>query len=260
MLLQIWRKMVSSLKALTLDTHCLVFLCSNRRWWISIRLKLWWSWSCLLALFQNLVCRQKIWYSIPFRGGAATTIQMLDDGEVFNCKVERQQLRRCQNMEKHRHSTCISNSKYKPQSSVLLDLFCIDKSSFLEFLYKGLCSASPTLLFFFSFPHLSSNVEINKFLGGISYLCLCNPSPKSSSSCTWCFIPYQLLSPHEPHEDNPNRERTFKETPHKPLWIVTKKASDCFGWLMMSGGYWWSTRDFWTGKKWRNEHAHVNSL
>jgi hypothetical protein len=64
----------------------------------------------LLALFQN---RQKIWYSIPFRGGAATTIQMLDDGEVFNFEVERQQLRRWQNMDKHKHSTCTSNSKYK---------------------------------------------------------------------------------------------------------------------------------------------------
>ncbi len=154
MLLQTWRKMVSSLKTLTLDTNCLVSLCSNRRWWISIRLKLWWSWSCLLELFQNLVCRQKIWYSIPFRGGAATTIQMLDDGEVFNFEVERQQLHRCQNMEKRKHSTCTSNSKYKATEICAVGSFLYSQIQLPWILVQSLAFALHPQPSYFSSPSL----------------------------------------------------------------------------------------------------------
>ncbi len=154
MLLRTWRKMVSSLKALTLDTHCLVFLCSNRRWWISIRLKLWWSWSCLLVLFQNLVCRQKIWYSVPFRGGVATIIQMLDDGEVFNFEVERQQLRRCQNMEKHKHSTCTGKSKCKATEFCAVGSFLYSQIQLPWILVQSLAFALHPQLSYFSSPSL----------------------------------------------------------------------------------------------------------
>jgi hypothetical protein len=144
---------------------------------------------------------------------------MLDDGEVFNFEVESQQLHRCQNMEKHKHSTSTSNSKYKPTEFCAVGSFFVftNPASLNSCTKLGLCSASPTLLFFFSFLHLSSNVELNKFIGRISYLCLCNPSPNPPLLALDASISYQLLSPHEPHEDNLNRERTFKETPHKPL-------------------------------------------
>ncbi len=139
----------------------------------------------------------------------------------------------------------------KPHNSVLLDLFCIHKSSFLEYLYKAWpLHYIPNPLIFLLLPSSFFKCWAKKIHREDKLLMSLQPFPKillflhlmlhllPTVVSTWTWW------------NNLNRERTFKETPHKPLWIVTKKASDCFGWLMMSGDYWWSTIDFWTGKKW----------
>jgi hypothetical protein len=107
-----------------------------------------------LVLFQNLVCRQKIWYSVPFRGGVATIIQMLDDGEVFNFEVERQQLRRCQNMEKHKHSTCTGKSKCKATEFCAVGSFLYSQIQLPWILVQSLAFALHPQLSYFSSPSL----------------------------------------------------------------------------------------------------------